>query len=457
MEKRSVIIVGAGKAGEEVKRIIDGRLDIQLIGFVDDDRPARSTAPILGTISELPSIVKRHYVSEVIVAIPSASGDLIRTIVQSTLNLPVMVRIVPRLSEIVLGRVHPSLIRPVQPEDLVGRTVVQKDVRKLAKAFSGRCILITGGAGSIGSEITKQLLYLRPKQVVMYDWSENRIFQMNQYVSELKKGTKVHGVIGSILDSDKLSRICQHYRVNDVIHAAAYKHVPLMEEFPEEAVRNNIFGTQRVLAAAKDSGVKRFLLISTDKAVNPFSVMGASKYIAESLTLAADTKDMHASAVRFVNVVGSEGSVVPLFEAQIRNGGPVTVTHPDMVRYLMTPQEAAQLTLSAMAIMKGGERFMLEMGEPIKIVDLAQLLIRLHGLRPNVDIQVKYTGIRPGEKLAEELSTNSDAFRKTAVPGIWEMVEKTIPKSRLMRLTNTLEKVPRSESQRLRSLLLSYS
>lgn len=451
MKNRRVLIVGAGEAGSEAQEIIDKSPDAHVVGFIDDKRTGKKVREILGALADIKAVIEQYQITEIVVAIPSAPGELIRRLVTDIADSSVTLRVIPRLSEIVLGHVKGEYIRPIEPEDLVGRAVVQQDLTRITRSFRNRNVLITGGAGSIGSEIVRQLIFLQPHTILIYDWNENGLFYLNEHLKKLGNLCEYRFVVGNIHDQSKITSLLTKHDVHDIIHAAAYKHVPLMEEFPEEAVHSNIFGTLSVLAASREALVQRFLFISTDKAVRPTSVMGATKLIAESLVLGGSTRGTKTSAVRFVNVLGSEGSMVPLFEQQIREGGPVTITHRDMVRYVMTPQEAAQLTLTAMAIMEGGERFMLEMGEPVRVLELAKLMIRLHGLNPDKDVPIVCTGIRPGEKLSEDLTT-AHAYQKTSADGVWVAQEPILPTKALNKLLRTL-RADRQDAESIRKHL----
>jgi FlaA1/EpsC-like NDP-sugar epimerase len=411
-----VLIVGAGSAGVMVAKEIAAHPEMGkvAVGYVDDD-PSKTGGimmglPVLGSARDIPGIVEARRVDEVIIAMPSAGGQAIREVVATCRQLDVKIQTLPGMYEIVDGKVSLKQLRDIQIEDLLGREPVRMDMKEIGAYLAGRKVLITGAGGSIGSEICRQVALFEPKCIVLLGHGENSIFEIQNDLSRRFPTLTTHAVIADVRDAERIEKVFQKYRPDVVFHAAAHKHVPLMEANPEEALTNNVFGTRNVAQAADKYKVKRFVMISTDKAVNPVSIMGMSKRIAEMVVQAvgaeSDTKFM---AVRFGNVLGSRGSVVPLFRKQIAEGGPVTVTHPDMTRYFMTIPEAVQLVIQAGAMGEGGEVFVLDMGEPVKIVDLAEEIIRLSGYEPGRDIEIVYTGIRPGEKLFEEILTSDEA------------------------------------------------
>ncbi len=407
---KNIIIIGAGVAGCDVLNEInkDKSLDFKVVGFVDDDKDKIGNyilgVKVLGTQNQLIDIINKWKIDEVIIAIPSAEGERISEYLKVCNLARVDVRIVPRVREIIEGKAHIRTIRKVQVEDLLGRPVVKSDVEELKEFFKDKKVFVTGAAGSIGSELSRQIAAYNPKSLILFDWWENGVFELDSELRHNFPKNTINCVIGNIHDEKKLSDLFQKYKPDFVYHAAAYKHVPLMEEFPEEAVRNNVFGTYNVVKTAFKYKVKKFVLISTDKAANPKSVMGATKLLTEAIARHFNKKrKTKFVTVRFGNVLDSYGSVVPTFRKQIDMGGPLTITDPRMVRYFMTIPEAAQLILKAGAMGEGGELFVLDMGEPVKIVDLAENIIRLSGLIPGKDIEIKYTGIRKGEKLREIL------------------------------------------------------
>lgn len=409
---KKVLIVGAGDAGEIVLRefMKHPELNTQIIGFVDDDPSKKKLeihgVKVLDNRYQIPSLVSRYSIDEVVIAIPSASGREIREIHQLCLKANVDVRILPGVYALIDGKISLKQIREVQVEDLLGREPVKVDMEEIAAYLTDKTILISGGAGSIGSELCRQVAKFNPKRLIIFDICENDVYDIDLELKEMFKNLDITPIIGSIREINKLRQVFQEYHPNVVFHAAAHKHVPLMEYNPAEAIKNNIFGTQNIARIADAFGVERFVMISTDKAVNPTNIMGATKRVAEMIIQdIAKRSNTKFVAVRFGNVLGSRGSVIPLFKKQILKGGPITVTHPDITRFFMTIPEASQLVIQAGAFGKGGEVFVLDMGNPVKIVDLAKDLIELSGLKVGEDIEIQITGLRPGEKLYEELLT----------------------------------------------------
>lgn len=418
--QKQVLIVGAGDAGVLAARELKNRnyREGRPIGFIDDDRAKQKLhlfgIPVLGTRKDITRVVKGHNIDEVIIAMPSASGESVREIVQICEKSGVDLKIMPGVYDIISGDINVNPIRQIQVEDLLGREPVSVDLEEVAGYVSGETVFVTGAGGSIGSEICRQIAKFNPGKLVLLGHGENSIFDIEQELRAERPGIDYITEILDIKDREKVFLLFDRYKPGVVFHAAAHKHVPLMEKNPEEALKNNVLGTQNLAEAADRVKVKTFVSISTDKAVNPTSIMGATKRTVEmliqSLDLRSQTKFV---AVRFGNVLGSRGSVIPTFKRQIANGGPVTVTHPDMVRYFMTIPEATQLVIQAGAMAQGGEIFILDMGKPVKIVDLAKDLIRLSGFEPEVDIKIQFTGIRPGEKLYEELLTTEEGTTST--------------------------------------------
>lgn len=414
-EKTRVLLVGAGDAGEIIIREMKKHPELRkkIIGLIDDD-PRKQKLEIhgikvLGRRQDIPQVIKKYGVEEVIIAIPSAKGKDIKDIYNLSKQEGVKVKLVPGMYEILNGDVNLSHLRDVRVEDLLRREQVQLDAAGIAAYVEGKVVLVTGAGGSIGSELCRQLARFNPQKLLMLDIYENNLYFLDLELRENYPHLSLVPIIASIRDRDKLDYLFAQFRPEVVFHAAAHKHVPLMEDNPEEAVKNNIFGTKNVIEAADKYQVERFVLISSDKAVNPTNVMGASKRVAEMLIQAANKKSSTKfMAVRFGNVLGSAGSVIPLFKKQIKNGGPVTVTHPEVTRYFMTIPEAVQLVIQAGALGQGGEVFVLDMGEPVKIMDLAKDLIELSGLKVGQDIEIKITGLRPGEKLYEELLNDNE-------------------------------------------------
>jgi FlaA1/EpsC-like NDP-sugar epimerase len=358
--------------------------------------------------------VSKHQIDEIIVAMPSAPGRTIRSVVDSCKNLKVSMKILPGVYELVDGKVSVKQLRDIQIEDLLGREPVHLDLESIGAYLTNQTVLVTGAGGSIGSEICRHIARFKPKSIVLLGHGENSIFEIEQELKRKYPNQHTVAVIADIRNEDRINKVFEGYKPDVVFHAAAHKHVPLMEANPEEALSNNVFGTRNVARAADRYGAERFVLISTDKAVNPVSVMGMSKRVAEMVvqSIGANSKTKFM-AVRFGNVLGSRGSVVPIFRRQIAEGGPVTVTHPDMTRYFMTIPEAVQLVIQAGAMGQGGEIFVLDMGEPVRITQLAEDIIRLSGLEPGSDIEIVYTGVRPGEKMFEETLTRDEQAMAT--------------------------------------------
>ena len=406
---KRLLIVGAGIAGEMVVRELIAVTNgvYRPVGFVDDDNLKLHSRihgiKILGKTNDIKSLVAEHRIEEIVIAIPSANGRTIRDIVSKCENLGVKIKIIPGLQKIMTGEVSIKQITDVQPEDLLGRQTVEINTEDVLAFIKDKVVLVSGAAGSIGSELCRQIVKFKPRTLIFFDYNENDLYFLELDLKEKYRYLKIISIIGDIKDVGLLKHTFSKYKPNIVFHSAAHKHVPLMEENPAAAVKNNIIGTRNIMYASEHYGVKSFVMISTDKAVNPTSIMGASKRIAETMIQSkaqiAKTKFM---AVRFGNVIGSSGSVVPIFKKQIEKGGPITVTHPEVKRYFMSASEAAQLVIQAGAIGKGGEIFILDMGDQIKISDLAKNLITLSGLEVDVDIEIKYIGLRSGEKMEEE-------------------------------------------------------
>lgn len=422
---KRTLIVGAGAGGEMILRELraNPRLELAPAAFVDDD-PAKQGhvlggVPILGPLAEIPAIVKRQEIREVVIAMPTAPGSVIRDVVRAAADAGVPTRTVPGLFEIVSGRVGISNLRKVEIQDLLRRDSVRTDLAAVRALVSDRTVLVTGAGGSIGSELCRQLACLKPAQLVLLGNLENEVFDILHELTEAHPGLALTPVIADVRDLRRTQAVFERFRPDTVLHAAAHKHVPLMEGNVVEAVTNNVLGTRNVVDCAVAVGTASFVLISTDKAVRPTSVMGATKRVAELVVQrAARLHGRHFVSVRFGNVLGSRCSVVPIFLQQIERGGPVTVTHPEMRRYFMTIPEAVHLVLQAATLGRGGEVFVLDMGEPVRIVDLAADLIRLSGLRLGADIQIRYTGIRPGERLHEEMFTRGEDVVPTEHPKI---------------------------------------
>ena len=405
------LIYGAGQAGVTLLREIRSNrsLRYKACGFIDDDRQKHGLliqgTKVLGCGENLHQIVRKHHVDTVLIALPSASGSDVARILRTCFDAGVSFRTIPSLGEVIESNGLAGQIRDVAVEDLLGRKAVRLEASPIRAALDGRTVLVTGAAGSIGSELCRQIARFHPAAIVGFDAAESPLFEIDRGMRQMFPQVPIYAEIGSIQHRARLDEVLSQYSPSVVYHAAAYKHVPLMEAHVFEAIENNVFGTYNVAAAAQERGVEDFVMISSDKAVRPTNVMGATKRIAELLLLALQNGRTKYVAVRFGNVLGSNGSVIPIFKKQIAAGGPVTVTHPEMRRFFMTIPEACQLVLQAGAISEGGQICVLDMGEPVKIVDLARNLILLSGLRPDVDIKIEFTGTRPGEKLYEELST----------------------------------------------------
>ncbi len=418
--EKNILIYGAGDAGEMVIRELKkhGELNYNVRGIMDDDLSKQGMEihgiKVLGGRQQLKDIVKGKKVEEVIIAIPTAPGTTIREINNICLEAGVDVRILPGMFELLSGEVDLNQLREVRVDDLLRRDPIKLDNASICGYLEGKRVLVSGGGGSIGSELIRQIASFNPQSIILFDVSENSVFHVSREVKSLFPDLHLVPLVGTIQDRGRIREIFQNYRPHVVFHAAAYKHVPLMEKNPAEAVKNNIFGTINISEEADNFEAECFVLISSDKAVNPANVMGATKRIAE---LVIQAKNNHSKtdyvAVRFGNVLGSEGSVIPIFKEQIHRGGPVTITHPDVTRYFMTIPEAVQLVIQAGAMAEGGEIFILDMGEPVRIVDLARDLIRLCGLEPEKDIPISYVGLRPGEKMYEELILEEEDVLKT--------------------------------------------
>jgi FlaA1/EpsC-like NDP-sugar epimerase len=417
---KKVLIVGAGSAGEKILReIFDNyQLHYKVIGFIDDDpeKIGRSIhgVPVLGNVDKMVYIIDNENIQEILIATPSATGDQVRHIVDACRDCSVSYKILPGMGELIDGRVSVKILRDISYEDLLGRPPVQLDVSGIRGYLDGKSVLITGCGGSIGSELCRQVIKYQPRLIILFDAGEANLFNISMEIQNEKKYYKCETVLGRIQDKQLMEDIFKKYKPQVVFHAAAYKHVPMLEKNPWEAVFNNIIGSQIAMEMSVKHHVERFVLVSTDKAVRPTNVMGASKRVTELIMQSSQGGETRLMAVRFGNVIGSSGSVIPVFRRQIELGGPVTVTHPDVNRYFMTIPEAAQMILQAGAMGEGGEVFVLKMGTPVRIADMARDLIRLSGKEPDVDVKIIYTGLRDGEKLYEELITEGEDILPTA-------------------------------------------
>ena len=427
-------IYGAGAAGLSLtwELLRNDTLKCDIVGLIDDD-PSKSNLRllgkrVLGTGKELESLVQKHAIKRVLIAAPSATGPEMVRILEHVLAAQVEYKMVPSLGELIQDAELGKQIRDVAVEDLLGRKPVQLDQQSIRERIQGRVVMVTGAGGSIGSELCRQIAQFRPLALVGFDVAETPLFQIDRELRKSFPNLVFHPEIGNITRADTLQRVMHKYQPSVLYHAAAYKHVPMMEEHVFAAVENNIFGTWQVALAAVENGVKDFVMISTDKAVRPTSMMGATKRVAELVIQALQQETgTKFVAVRFGNVLGSNGSVVPIFKEQIAAGGPVTVTHPQMTRYFMTIPEASQLVLQAFSMGKGGEVFVLDMADSVKIVDLAKNLILLSGLQPGRDIKIQFSGVRPGEKLYEELNMNDESLVPTSHTKIRSYVSSQNP------------------------------
>ncbi|MCZ2401531.1 MAG: polysaccharide biosynthesis protein [Phycisphaerae bacterium] len=424
-----LLILGAGNAGENVVREIlrMPMLQYTIVGFLDDDRTKWGAQihgfEVLGAIDKVKAVCDEHSVDEILIAMPSATRKQIRRVVALCEGANVRFKTLPALADLIAGRAQVQQIRDVDINDLLGRAPVTLDADQIGQFLRERVIMVTGAGGSIGSEMCRQVARFGPRRLVLVEQAEQNLFEIDRELRGAHPAIDIVPCIADICDRRRMQQIFSREQPTAVFHAAAHKHVPMMELNPGEAIKNNVAGTRTVADVAAASGCEKFVMISTDKAVNPTSIMGASKRVAEMYIQALNERvATQFVTVRFGNVLGSSGSVIPIFKQQIARGGPVTVTHKDMVRYFMTIPEAAQLVLQAASMGDGGEIFVLDMGEPVKIVDLARDLITLSGFRPGEDIEIKFVGIRPGEKLYEELSIEGEDVSRTAHPkiGIWK-------------------------------------
>jgi FlaA1/EpsC-like NDP-sugar epimerase len=437
---RGMLIIGAGDCGEKICRQFRENPSIQshVVGFLDDDisKIGRKIhgVPVLNTIDELEHTVNATEVDDVIIAIPSATSERMRRIVDLCKKADVDFKTIPDMGELIDGKISISSIRNVEYRDLLGREPVKLDKKEIGGYLSQKRVLVTGAGGSIGTGLCRQICRFSPEKIILLERAESPLYEIDLELTKNFHNVQVVPVLGDIQDKKELKKIFDQFCPEIVFHAAAYKHVPMLEKHPWKAVENNIVGTGNLVEAAHDSGCERFVFVSTDKAVNPANVMGASKRISELLVQKKNNSEASKTrfiTVRFGNVIGSVGSVIPLFKKQIEEGGPVTVTHPEIIRYFMLIPEACQLILQAGAMGKGGEIFVLEMGKPVKIDNMARDLIRFSGFEPDVDIKIVYTGLRPGEKLYEELMTAQEDVISTGHKKIMVLNSHTGDISRL--------------------------
>jgi FlaA1/EpsC-like NDP-sugar epimerase len=444
---KRLLVLGAGDCGEKIFREIrdNASLRYRVVGFLDDDLMKVGKqlhgVPVLGTTHDLGRVVESVKADEALIAVPSASAAQMRTLVERCKESGIPFKTVPGMGELIDGKVTIKAIRDVAYRDLLGREVVRLDEDRIGAYIQNARVLVTGAGGSIGSELCRQICRFQPRSLILYERAESPLYEIDIELKESFSRVRIISLLGDIRDRSQLSKAYAAHRPQVVFHAAAYKHVPMMEVHPWKAVRNNILGTRNVMDVSRRFGVSRFVLVSTDKAVRPTNVMGASKRVAELLAQSQNGCELSGTkfmTVRFGNVVGSVGSVVPLFKKQIEKGGPVTVTHPDVTRYFMTIPEACQLILQAGAMGEGGEIFVLDMGTPVRIVDMARDLIRLSGFEPDVDIKITFIGLRPGEKLYEELITEGEGIVPTTHEKIMVLRGKTCDSARLNGAIETL-------------------
>ena len=418
---KNVMLIGAGDAGRALAmEFLSSDYVKDHLSCVIDDNPVKLNkrlcgVPIVGNRYDIPAMAKQYKISKIIFAIPSCPAKTRKEILDICTTTGCEVQMLPGIYQMVNGEVSVSKLRQVDPQDLLGRDPIQVNLEEIFGYIHGKTVLVTGGGGSIGSELCRQIAGAEPEMLIIFDIYENNAYDIQQELRRNFPELNLEVLIGSVRNTSRVDWVVGHYRPDLIFHAAAHKHVPLMEDSPNEAIKNNVFGTYKVASAAAKYGVRRFVLISTDKAVNPTNIMGASKRLCEMVIQMMDRRSKtEFVAVRFGNVLGSNGSVIPLFKKQIAAGGPVTVTHPDIIRYFMTIPEAVSLVLQAGYYAKGGEIFILDMGEPVKIDTMARNMIRLSGYEPDVDIKVVYTGLRPGEKLYEELLMKEEGLQETA-------------------------------------------
>ena len=418
---KNVMLIGAGDAGRALAmEFLSSDYVKDHLSCVIDDNPVKLNkrlcgVPIVGNRYDIPAMAKQYKISKIIFAIPSCPAKMRKEILDICTTTGCEVQMLPGIYQMVNGEVSVSKLRQVDPQDLLGRDPIQVNLEEIFGYIHGKTVLVTGGGGSIGSELCRQIAGAEPEMLIIFDIYENNAYDIQQELRRNFPELNLLVLIGSVRNTSRVDWLVDHYRPDLIFHAAAHKHVPLMEDSPNEAIKNNVFGTYKVASAAAKYGVRRFVLISTDKAVNPTNIMGASKRLCEMVIQMMDRRSKtEFVAVRFGNVLGSNGSVIPLFKKQIAAGGPVTVTHPDIIRYFMTIPEAVSLVLQAGYYAKGGEIFILDMGEPVKIDTMARNMIRLSGYEPDVDIKVVYTGLRPGEKLYEELLMKEEGLQETA-------------------------------------------
>lgn len=458
--QRRALVIGAGDCGTLIAKELmhNPNSEMYPVAFIDDDQTKVNNQtlgiPIFGGRSRIAEAIEAFRIDDIIIALPSVSKKEISRIIEICKETRAKLKIIPKIGDLIHGNITIQEIRDVEVEDLLGRESVKVDLDGIANYVENKTVLVTGAGGSIGSELCRQIAAFAPKTLLLLGHGENSIYSIEMELTKKFPKCSLVSIIADIQDRDRMDEVFRRYGPQVVFHAAAHKHVPLMERNPAEAIKNNVLGTRNVANCADLYGAERFVLISTDKAVNPTSVMGVSKRIAEMYIQCLDRfSTTRFAAVRFGNVLGSRGSVIPRFKEQIAAGGPVTVTHPDMIRYFMTIPEASQLVIQAGALAEGGEVFVLDMGEPVKILDLAKDLIRLSGFEPNVEIEIAYTGIRPGEKLFEELLTEEEGLTSTKHNRIFIGKPPGLTRQELDQVMARLEKVLEIDSRDIRMIL----
>lgn len=415
-----VMIIGAGSAGEKILRetLVTPKINKEVVCFIDDDLSKKGrrihNVPVVGGRNEILQQAEKYHVDEIYIALPSIDDKEVSEILNICKETKCKLKKLPGIYQFLNDEITLEKLKDVEVQDLLGRDPIKVNLEESMGYVQDKVVMVTGGGGSIGSELCRQIAKSHPKQLIIVDIYENNAYDIQLELQRKYPKLNLETMIASVRDQNKINDLFAYYHPDIVYHAAAHKHVPLMEDAPHEAIKNNVFGTLNVAKAADQYGVKKFILISTDKAVNPTNIMGASKRLCEMIVQSFDKKSKtEFVAVRFGNVLGSNGSVIPLFKKQIQNGGPITITHPDIIRYFMTIPEAVSLVLQAGAYAHGGEIFVLDMGKPVKILDMAKNLIKLSGLEPNVDIEIKFIGLRPGEKLYEEMLMKEEGMQTT--------------------------------------------
>lgn len=430
----NVLIIGAGSAGNQLLKDINSNpnLALSVVGFIDDDKNKIGRTiqgvNVISNVDRLEKVIRQKDITKVFIAVPSATGDQLKKIIKKCNESNVEFKTLPKINDILSGKIELSLLRGINLEDLLGRDPINLDVNRLGEMINDKTIMVTGAGGSIGSELCAQLSTFNPKTIVLFEISEFFLYQLEMNLKDKFPEVEFIACIGDVRSEGRVNSVLEKYQPSFILHAAAYKHVPMMEENPQEAIFTNILGTKVLAEAAIKNNVERFVMISTDKAVNPTNVMGTTKKIAELIcqNLYQKNKTTKFTTVRFGNVLGSNGSVIPLFKKQIEKGGPITVTHPSVTRFFMSIPEACQLVLQSASMGDGGEVFVLDMGSMVKIVDLATNLIKLSGLEPYVDIDIEFTGLRPGEKLYEELHQSSEELLETMHKKVSKLDSKEI-------------------------------